>query len=67
MDELKSSGKSFDISKREVWEALSTVAARAGGPVRISDEAPVMGVERRGRLICGLFTRATRVSLGGDE
>src|SRR5689334_22176215 len=32
-------------------EALSTVAALAGGPARISAEAPVMGVERRGRLI----------------
>lgn len=40
-------------------EALSTVAARAGGPARSSDEALVMSVERRGRLICGLFTRTT--------
>ena len=32
------------------------MAARAGGPARSSDEAPVMGVERRGRLIwCCLF------------
>lgn len=32
-------------------EALSTDVACAGGPVRSSDEAPVMGVERRGRTI----------------
>jgi hypothetical protein len=32
-------------------EALSTVAARAGGPIRSSGEASVMEVERRGRLI----------------
>jgi len=32
-------------------EALSTDAGRAGGPARSSDEAPVMGVERRGRTI----------------
>lgn len=41
-------------------EALSTDAASAGGPARSSDEAPVMGAERRGRLICGLLSRATR-------
>ena len=32
-------------------EVLSTGAARAGGPARKSVEVPVMGVERRGRLI----------------
>jgi hypothetical protein len=32
-------------------EALSTDAGRAGGPARSSGEAPVMGVERRGRTI----------------
>jgi hypothetical protein len=32
-------------------EALSTDAGRAGGPVRSSGEAPVMGVERRDRTI----------------
>ncbi len=30
MDELKSSGKSFDISKREVWEAYERVKANKG-------------------------------------
>jgi hypothetical protein len=48
-------------------EASSTDAVRAGGPARNSDEALVMGVERRGWLIRVLFTRATRSSLGGDE
>jgi hypothetical protein len=32
-------------------QVLSTVAVPAGGPARSSGEAPVMGVERRGRLI----------------
>src|ERR1700760_2635816 len=32
-------------------ETLSTVTAPAGGPVRSSAETPVMGAERRGRLI----------------
>jgi hypothetical protein len=31
---------------------VSTVAGSAGGPARSSGEAPVMGVERRGRVIC---------------
>src|SRR5690348_14934735 len=34
-----------------IREALSTDAASAGGPARRSDEAPVIGVERRGWLI----------------
>jgi RNA-directed DNA polymerase len=32
MDELKSSGKPFDISKREVWEAYREVKANKGAP-----------------------------------
>ena len=48
-------------------EALSTDAVRAGGPARTSGEALVMSVERRGRLICGLFARATGRGPGGDE
>ena len=49
------------------WEALSTVAAPAGGPVRSSEEAPVMGVEPRGRVIVEVFARATEAdcALGG--
>src|SRR5664279_2529309 len=51
-------GRALSGRNREV---LSTVAARAGGPVRSSGEALVISVERRDRLICGLCTRATRV------
>jgi hypothetical protein len=32
MDALKSSGKPFDISKREVWEAYEKVKANRGAP-----------------------------------
>ncbi|WP_329143128.1 group II intron reverse transcriptase/maturase [Streptomyces sp. NBC_01456] len=32
MDKLKSSGKSFEISKREVWEAYEGVKANKGAP-----------------------------------
>jgi RNA-directed DNA polymerase len=32
VDELKSSGKSFDISKWEVWEAYERVKANKGAP-----------------------------------
>jgi hypothetical protein len=49
-------------------KGLSTVAGHAGGPARSSDEAPVMGVERRSRIIRGLFVRSTggfREELGG--
>lgn len=50
-------------------EALSTVAVPAGGPARSSEEAPVMGVELRGRVIDDVFARATEtecVVLGGS-
>jgi hypothetical protein len=46
-------------AERRKPKALSTDAARAGGPARSSGEALVIGVERRGRLIGGLFARAT--------
>ena len=32
MDELKSPGKPFDISKRAVWEAYQKVKANKGAP-----------------------------------
>ncbi len=32
MDKLKSSGKSFEISKQEVWEAYRKVRANKGAP-----------------------------------
>ena len=44
--------------RRRYPEALSTDAALAVGPARSSAEAPVMGVERRGRLI-EWFVRAS--------
>ena len=46
-------------------EALSTVARPAGGPARSSDEAAVIAVERRGRLICADIAWATGHRLGG--
>jgi len=48
-------------------EALSTVAARAGGPVRSSGDALVMGAERRGRTIQAARTanRSDREELDG--
>ena len=45
-------------------EALSTVARRAGGPVRSSGEAPVIGVERRDRTIRAAYS-ANRRRPGG--
>ena len=40
-------------------EGLSTVAGCVGGPARSSEEASVMEVERRGRVIDGLLVRST--------
>jgi len=37
--------------KRLIREGLSTDAGHRGGPSRGSDEGPVMGLERRGRVI----------------
>lgn len=57
-------------AERREPEALSTDAALAGGPARSSGEAPVMGVERRGRLILRFVrtsNRGTKVLAGGDE
>ena len=55
-------------------ELLSTDAAFAGGPARSSGEAPVTGVERRGRLICWVVFASNqampgrrRVSKSGPE
>lgn len=48
-------------------EALSTVAACAGGPVRSSGEAPVMGVDAKGPACLDLFHSNNRnlLVLGG--
>ena len=48
-------------------EGLSTVAAPAGGPSRSSDDAPVMGVEPRGRLVRGWFGWPTGRWSGGAQ
>jgi hypothetical protein len=37
--------------KRLIREGLRTDAGHRGGPDRSSDEVPVMGLERRGRVI----------------
>ena len=51
--------------KRRPRKGLSTVAGPAGGPARSSGEAPVMGAERRGRVVRGWFVRSTGSSPGG--
>lgn len=65
---LRRAGGERERPKRQNRKGLSTVAGCAGGPARSSEEAPVMGVERRGRVIRGLFvwsTGAFREELGG--
>lgn len=54
-----------EFSKRKNRKESSTVAGRAGGPVRSSEEALVTRVERRGRIIRGLFASSTGISPGG--
>ena len=39
----------------------------AGGPARSSAEAPVIGVERRGRVICGWFVWSTGATVPWEE
>jgi hypothetical protein len=46
-------------------EGLSTVAGGAGGLARSSDEAPVMGVERRSRVVRGGVRSINQDVLGG--
>ncbi len=48
-----------ESSKRLIREGLCTDAGHRGGPDRSSDEGPVMGLERRGRVIlaCWLVNR----------
>lgn len=41
--------------KQLICEGQSTDARQGGGPPRSSDEAPVMGAERRGRVVQVLF------------
>jgi hypothetical protein len=44
-----------EVSKQLVCEGQSTDARQGGGPPRSSGEAPVMGAERRGRVVQVLF------------
>jgi hypothetical protein len=41
--------------KQLICQGQSTDARQGGGPPRSSDEAPVMGAERRGRVVLILF------------
>ena len=50
--------------KRLIRERLGTDAGHRGGPDRSSDEGPVMGLERRGRVILARWL-VYRVVAGG--
>ena len=58
-------GGQRERSKRQNREEPSTKARRRDGRARSSDEAPVMGVERRDRIARGLFVRSTGRGPGG--
>lgn len=64
LDTAPEAGSERERSKRRTREELSTVARRAGGPVCSSAEAPVTGVERRGRAICGCVCLVNRMFSG---
>ena len=55
-----------ESSKRLTREGLRTDAGHRGGPDRSSDEGPVMGPERRGRVIraCSMVNRAVAGGAG---
>jgi group II intron reverse transcriptase/maturase len=50
VDELKSSGKPFDISKREVWEAYEKVKANKGAPGADGCSIEDFGKDRKNNL-----------------
>jgi hypothetical protein len=50
--------------KRLIREGLSTDAGHRGGPTRSSDEGPVMGLERRGRVVLA-WSMVNRGDAGG--
>jgi RNA-directed DNA polymerase len=50
VDELKSSGKPFDISKQEVWEAYRQVKANKGAPGVDERSIADFGQDLRGNL-----------------
>ena len=50
--------------KQLICEGESSDAGHRGGPTRSSDEGPVMGLERRGRVVLAGF-QANRGDAGG--
>ncbi len=50
--------------KQQICEGESSDAGHRGGPDRISDEGPVMGLERRGRVVLAR-SAANRGDVGG--
>ena len=50
--------------KQQICEGESSDAGHRGGPTRISVEGPVMGLERRGRVVLVSF-QANRGDAGG--
>ena len=50
--------------KQQICEGESSDAGHRGGPDRSSDEGPVMGLERRGRVVLAGF-QANRGDAGG--
>jgi hypothetical protein len=52
--------------KQQICEGESSDAGHRGGPTRNSDEGPVMGLERRGRVVlAGLAANRLRVEGAG--
>ncbi len=50
--------------KQQICEGESSDAGHRGGPDRSSDEGPVMGLERRGRVVLAGF-RVNRLRVEG--
>ena len=50
--------------KQQICEGESSDAGHRGGPTRSSDEGPVMGLERRGRVVL-VRLAANRLWVGG--
>ena len=62
-----SGGREGAPQAAETVEGLSTDAGRAGGPGGSSGEAPVMGVERRGRVTRGCVCLVNRTVSGRNR
>jgi hypothetical protein len=50
--------------EQQICEGESSDAGHRGGPTRSSDEGPVMGLERRGRVVL-VSLAANRLRVGG--